>query len=112
MKTYLELLKNDYKYLNDLRYYIGGKKNIYNLEFDPILLRTISDYYVTELDYHKTIINILDVHYLYHEEDDNSKRMEQHIIKDISEHKKAIIDIIDECTHNLSDAMNKENANG
>lgn len=120
MKTYLELLKNDYKYLNDLRYYIRGKKNIYNLEFDPILLRTISDYYVTELDYHKTIINILNVHYLYfvsntglqHEEDNNSKRMEQHIIKDISEHKKAIIDIIDECTHNLSDAMNKENANG
>lgn len=108
MKTYLELLKNDYKYLNDIRYYIDCRKNIYNLEFDPILLRTIGDYYINQLDYHKTIINILDTHYMYHAEEFESKNAKQYIIKDISEYKKAIIDIIDECMCNLSDVIDKE----
>lgn len=112
MKTYLELLKNDYKYLNDVRYYIGDKNKIYGLEFNPNLLKTIEDYHVKELDYHKTIINILNTHYLEHAKDYNSKHIEPYIIKDISEHKNVIIDIIDKCMHNIANTMDEEKNNG
>ena len=112
MKTYLELLKNDYKYLNDARYYIGNKNKIYGLEFNPNLLKTIGDYHVKELDYHKTIINVLNVHYLDHAKDYNSKHIEPYIIKDISEHKNAIIDIIDKCMHNIANTIDEEKNNG
>lgn len=100
MKTYLKLLKSDYEYLDDVRYYIGNRKNkIYRLEFNPYSLKTIEDYYVKELDYHKTIINIINTHYLEH-------------AKDISEHKNAIIDIIDKCMRNISNAIDEEKNNG
>ncbi len=109
MKTYLELLKNDYEYLDDVRYYIGDRKNkIYGLNFNPYSLKTINDYQVEELDYHKTIINILNTHYLHHAKDNTSKSFEKYIIKDISKHKDVIISIIDKCMHNISDAMDKE----
>lgn len=40
MKTYLKLLKSDYEYLDDVRYYIGNRKNkIYRLEFNPYSLK-------------------------------------------------------------------------
>ena len=113
MITYIELLKNDYIYLNDVRYYIGDKKNkIYGLEFNPNLLKTIEDYHVKELDYHKTIINILNVHYLDHAQDYNLKHIKQYIIKDISEHKNAIIDIIDKCMHNIANTIDEEKNHG
>lgn len=113
MKTYLELLKSDYNYLNDVRYYIGNRKNsIYGLEFNPYSLKTIEDYHVKELDYHKIIINVLNTHYLEHVKDYDSKHIEQHIIKEISEHKNAIMDIIDKCMHNLSDTIDKEKYHG
>lgn len=113
MKTYLELLTSDYDYLNGVRYYIGSKKNkIYGFEFNLYLLKTISDYYINQLDHHKTIINILNTHYLSHIEDDNLKHIEQCIIKEISEHKNAIIDIIDKCMCNLSDTIDKEKHHG
>ena len=113
MKTYLELLNNDYKYLNDIRYYIGDKKNkIYGLEFNLNLLKTIEDYHVKELDYHKTIINVLNVHYLEHAKDYDSKCIKQYIIKDISEHKNSIIDIIGKCMHNISRTIDEEKKHG
>lgn len=113
MKTYLELLKSDYNYLNDVRYYIGNRKNkIHGLEFNPYSLKTIENYYVKELDYHKIIINVLNTHYIEHIKDYDSKHIEQHIIKEISEHKNTIIDIIDECMHDLSDTIDKEKHHG
>lgn len=113
MKTYLELLKNDYKYLNDIRYYIGDKKNkIYGLEFNLNLLKTIEDYNVKKLDYHKTIINVLNTHCLEHAKDYDSKRIEPYIIEAILEHKNAIIDIIDKCMHNIANTIDEEKKHG
>lgn len=113
MKTYLELLKSDYNYLNDVRYYIGNKKNqIHGLEFNPYSLKTIEDYHVKELNYHKTIINVLNTHYIEHVKDYDSKHIEQHIIKEISEHKNTIINIIDKCMHNIANTIDEEKNNG
>ena len=61
-----------------------------------------------KLDYHKTIINILNTHYLEHAKDYDSKPIEPYIIKDILEHKNAIIDIIDKCMHNIANTIDEE----
>ena len=63
MKTYKELMDNDYKYLDELKYNIAKntykKDIIYPVVFNSNLVVTADNYYIKKLDMYTTIINIL-----------------------------------------------------
>lgn len=111
MKTYLELLKNDYNYLNDIRYIIGTSKDEHPTAFNPNLLSTIEDYYFDEFEYYVTIINLLTRYYLgYIKKDENINN--KYILEAAKEYKKKLIDCIDRCMHALVDTKNEEEKHG
>lgn len=109
MKTYKDLLKQDYDYLDSLRYGIGKslkveKSIIPPVVFDPKLLVTVDDYYHNKLDYYTTIINILVKHHSVNE----SNLHNLYIRKSVIKHKEMMIDCIDECIGLLYGALNEE----
>ena len=113
MKTYKELLKQDYDYLDSLRYGIGktlkAEKHIIDpVVFDPKLLVTIDKYYPDKLNYYTTIINILVKNYSVNE----SNLHNLYIRKSVIKHKTMMVDCIDECIGLLYSAINEEKNNG
>lgn len=111
MKTYLELLKTDYNYLNDIRYIIGTSKDEQQIPFNPKLLSTIEDYYFDEFEYYTTIINLLTGFYLgYIKKDENINN--KYILEAVKEYKKKLTDCIDRCMRALVDTKNEEENHG
>lgn len=112
MKTYKKLLKDDYDYLDTLRYSIGKtlkeeKSIIYPVIFDPKLLTTIDDYYSNKLNYYTTIINVLVKNYSVNENDLHNHYIRESIIK----HKEMMIDCIEECIGLLYSALCEDKNN-
>lgn len=106
MKTYKDLLKQDYDYLDSLIHNIdktlNNEKYIRRpVVFDPKLLVTIDNYYQDKLNYHATIINILVRQFSVNENDLHNYYVREGVI----EYKKAMIDCIEECISLLYGAL-------
>lgn len=113
MKTYKDLLKQDYDYLDSLRYGIGKtlKEEKYIMQpvvFDPKLLVTIDKYYPDKLNYYVFIINILVKQYSVNESDLHNLYIREGVIK----HKNMMLDCIEECIGLLYSALCEEKNNG
>ena len=113
MKTYKELINNDYKYLNGLRYNIARNINeekdiIYPVVFNSNLVVIADNYYIKKLDMCATIINILAKHHTVNESDLHNFYVRETVI----EYKKKMIDCIDECLSDISTALDKEKNHG
>lgn len=113
MKTYKDLLKQDYDYLDSLRYGIGKtlKEEKYIIQpvvFDPKLLVTIDKYYPDKLNYYVFIINILVKQYSVNESDLHNLYIREGVIK----HKNMMLDCIEECIGLLYSALCEEKNNG
>lgn len=112
MKTYKDLLKQDYDYLDSLRYGIGKtlKEKKYIIQpviFDPKLLVTIDKYYPDKLNYYVFIINILVKQYSVNESDLHNLYIREGVIK----HKNMMLDCIEECIGLLYSALCEEKNN-
>ena len=113
MKTYKELMDNDYKYLNELRYNITKntyreKNIIYPVVFNSNLVVTVDNYYIKKLDMYTTIINILNKHHTVNESDLHNF----YVRETVMEYKKKMIDCINKCLSDISTALDKEKNHG
>lgn len=112
MKTYKDLLKQDYDYLDSLRYGIGKtlKEKKYIIQpvvFDPKLLVIIDKYYLDKLNYYVFIINILVKQYSVNESDLHNLYIREGVIK----HKNMMLDCIEECIGLLYSALCEDKNN-
>lgn len=112
MKTYKDLLKQDYDYLDSLRYGIGKtlKEEKYIIQpvvFDPKLLVTIDKYYPDKLNYYVFVINILVKQYSVNESDLHNLYIREGVIK----HKNMMLDCIEECIGLLYSALCEDKNN-
>lgn len=112
MKTYKDLLKQDYDYLDSLRYGIGKslkveKHIIQPVIFDPKLLVTIDKYYPDKLNYYVFIINILVKQYSVNESDLHNLYIREGVIN----HKNMMLDCIEECIGLLYSALCEDKNN-
>lgn len=112
MKTYKDLLKQDYDYLDSLRYNIGKtlkveRTIIQPVVFDPKLLVTIDKYYPDKLNYYTIIINILVKQYSVNESDLHNLYIRDGVIN----HKKSMLDCIEECIGLLYSALCEDKNN-
>ena len=112
MKTYKDLLKQDYDYLDTLRYNINKsfkaeRTIIQPVVFDPKLLVTIDKYYSDKLNYYAFIINILVNQYSVNESDLHNLYIRDGVIN----HKKSMLDCIEECIGLLYSALCEDKNN-
>lgn len=112
MKTYKDLLKQDYDYLDSIRCNIGKtlkdeKYIIQPVVFDPKLLVTIDKYYPDKLNYYVFIINILVKQYSVNESDLHNLYIREGVIK----HKNLMLDCIEERIGSLYSALCEDKNN-
>lgn len=113
MKTYLELLKNDYDYLNDIRDNIERNLDNYKepISFNPNLLSIIDEYDTNELEYYAITINSLIERI--------NRTNEKYLIIDLQDNRCSMLNCISNCLLMLASdldkmryMMDKENTNG